>query len=159
MKINDFISCLANDYVKIIAKMEYFLTLSRQLNDLFAHKKKFLHCLIPHQVYYNIKYLFPISALNIYLNNYLTCTRTRPFGAYWYEFLASIFIATWSFQANSSAFCHGASVLARRNLILVPIWKHCQTGLGKLAGGAPPKDHKGEAGVSYVPTAGGGRIL
>jgi len=36
-----------------------------------------------------------------------------------------------------------------------PIWKHCQTGDGK---GAPPKDHNGEAGVSYVPTAGGGRI-
>lgn len=51
-------------------------------------------------------------------------------------------------------------MLARRNLIRVPIWKHCQTGLGKLAGaaGPPPKDHKGEAGVSYVPTAGGGSI-
>ena len=48
-------------------------------------------------------------------------------------------------------------MLAKRNLIRVPIWKHCQTGDGK---GAPPKDQRGEAGVSYVPTAGGGgRIL
>ena len=87
----------------------------------------------------------------------LTWTRTRPLGAYWYEFLLSIFIATWSFHANSSAFCQGASVLAKRNLIRVPIWKHCQTGDGM---GAPPKDQRGEAGVSYVPTAGGGgRIL
>ena len=48
-------------------------------------------------------------------------------------------------------------MLAKRNLIRVPIWKHCQTGDGM---GAPPKDQRGEAGVSYVPTAGGGgRIL
>lgn len=44
-------------------------------------------------------------------------------------------------------------MLAKRNLIRVPIWKHCQTGDGM---GAPPKDQRGEAGVSYVPTAGGG---
>lgn len=54
-------------------------------------------------------------------------------------------MATWSFQASSSAVCQGVSVLGKRNLIWQPFWKHCQAGLGT---GAPPKDHKGEAGRS-----------
>lgn len=84
---------------------------------------------------------------------YCTCTKTSPLGAYWYEFRWSIFIATWSFQANSSAFCHGASVLGKRNLTLQPTWKHCHTGASN-----PPKDQsEGEAGASKWPDCGGGR--
>ena len=85
----------------------------------------------------------------------LTCTKIRPFGAYWYEFLASIFIATWSFQANSSDFCQGASVFGNRNLTRTPMRKHCHTGVGMP--GVPPKDQSGEAGLSKWPLW--GRIL
>ena len=66
------------------------------------------------------------------LKGELTFTTVKPCGAYWNGFLESTFMAMWSFQPNSSAFCQGVSVLGSKNLMNVPDMKDCHTGVGQL---------------------------
>ncbi len=79
-----------------------------------------------------------------------------PFGAYWYVFFESTFMAMWSFQPSSSAVCQGVSRLGITNLTAVPLTKHCQAGVGQecdqVRGESSGEDGTGEV-LSAAPAA------